>query len=172
MHRNAGFSIYELMVVIAIIAVLSAIAVPNMIGWRNRAKLGDGTRDLYSAFQLAKARAAKENADVTLSFAPSGARDREYALFIDDGSGTGDTDPADGIPDGAGNGIVDGTETVFLTDRIPIGVRIENTNFGSNAVTFSGSGLPNGFGTVDIVNSAGERRSLVLSLAGRVRIQY
>jgi len=172
MRRNAGFSIYELMVVIAIIAVLSAIAVPNMIAWRNRAKLGDGARDLYSAFQLAKVRAAKENADVTLSFAPTGAADREYALFIDDGAGTGDTDPADGVPDGAGNGIIDGTETVFFTDRIPAGVSIKSINFSDNAVTFSGNGLPNGAGTVEIVNSAGEERSLVLSLAGRVRVQY
>lgn len=172
MRRNAGFSIYELMVVIAIIAVLSAIVVPNMIGWRNRAKLGDGARDLYSAFQLAKARAAKENADVTLSFAPTGATGRDYTLFIDDGAGTADTSPNDGVPDGAGNGIVDGTETVFLTDRIPPGVSIASTTFGNDSVTFSGSGLPDGIGSVDIVNSSGEKRSLFLSLAGRVRVQY
>ncbi|BBO74078.1 hypothetical protein DSCW_14950 [Desulfosarcina widdelii] len=172
MRRNAGFSIYELMVVIAIIAVLSAIAVPNMIAWRNRAKLGDGARDLYSAFQLAKARAAKENADVTLSFAPTGVTDREYALFIDDGAGTTDDLDGDGVLDAAGNGIIDGTETVFRTDRIPAGVSIDSTTFGNNSVTFSGSGLPDGIGRVDIVNSAGEERSLVLSLAGRVRVEY
>ena len=172
MRRNSGFSLYEVIVVIAIIAVLAAIAVPNMIGWRNRAKLGDGTRNLYSAFQLAKARAAKENTDVTLSFAPSGTTGRDYALFVDDGAGTGDTNPPDGVLDGAGNGIIDGTETVFLRDQIPTGVSIASTTFSDDAVTFGGNGLPDGIGSVDIVNSAGETRSLFLSLAGRVRVQY
>ncbi|WP_319525028.1 GspH/FimT family pseudopilin [uncultured Desulfosarcina sp.] len=171
MRWNAGFSIYELMVVIAIIAVLAAIAVPNMIGWRNRAKLGDGVRDIYSAFQLAKARAAKENADITLTFAPTGATGREYALFVDDGAGSVDSD-GDGVLDGAGNGEIDGTETVFLRDRIPAGVKIDSTTFGDDSVTFNGSGLPDGIGSVDIVNSAGEKRSLSLSIAGRVKVAY
>lgn len=172
MRNHSGFSLYELMVVIAIISVLAAIAVPNMIGWRNRAKLGDGARDLYSAFQLAKARAAKENADVTLSFAPSGSTDREYALFVDDGAGTADDSDGDGVLDAAGNGTIDGAETVFLTDRIPTGVSIDSTTFTNDAVTFSGNGLPDGIGRVDIVNSAGEKRSLFLSIAGRVRVQF
>ena len=171
MRRDAGFTIYELLTVIGIIAVLAAIAVPNMIGWRNSAKLDNGARDLYSAFQMAKARAAKENTEVTLSFAPSGATGREYALFVDDGAGTTDDVDGDGVLDAANNGIIDGTETVYYRNRIPEGVSIDSTTFTDNAVTFGGNGLPNGVGSVNIVNST-ESRGLFLSMAGRVRIQY
>jgi prepilin-type N-terminal cleavage/methylation domain-containing protein len=172
MRGNSGFSIYELMVVIAIIAALSAIAVPNLISHRNRAKLGDGTRALYSSFQLAKSRAARGNNNVTLTFAPNGALGRNYSLFIDDGAGTPDTSPADGIPDGANDGIVNGAETVFMDEQLPVGVNIDATTFANNAVTFGGNGIPNGVGSVDISNTAGDTRSLFLSIAGRVRIQY
>jgi type IV fimbrial biogenesis protein FimT len=167
--RQSGFSLFELMVVIAILAVLAAIAVPNMISYRNRAKLGDGTRSLYSAFQAAKARAARNNANVTLSFAPAGVLDKNYALFIDDGAGTPITD---GVPDGANNGVVDGTETVFLSEQIPVGVTISASSFTNDAVTFRGNGLPNGTGSLTVANARGEQRQISLSSAGRVRIQY
>ena len=39
MKKAAGFSIFELLIVIAIIAVVSAIVTPNIISWRNSAKL-------------------------------------------------------------------------------------------------------------------------------------
>jgi prepilin-type N-terminal cleavage/methylation domain-containing protein len=32
-HKQAGFTMVELMIAIAIIAILSAIAVPNIISW-------------------------------------------------------------------------------------------------------------------------------------------
>ena len=41
MHNKYGFSIYELMVVIAIIAFISAIATPSIVGWRSKAKMKD-----------------------------------------------------------------------------------------------------------------------------------
>lgn len=172
MRGISGFSLYELMVVIAIIAVLAAIAIPNMIGWRENAKLGEGTRDIYAAFQLAKSSAAKSNTDVTLTFSPNGALGQNFALFIDDGQGTPDTSPADGVPDGAGDGVVNGTETVLKNGLLPPGVSINATTFTNHAVTFSGTGIPNGVGTAAVINSAGDTRSLVLSIAGRVRVQY
>lgn len=171
MHRNSGFSIYELMVVIAIIGILAAIFIPNMIGWRDRAKLGEGTRDLYAAFQLARSRAARENVDVTLSFAPAGALGQRYALFVDDGAGTADAD-LDGVPDGAGDGLINGTETVFMNGTLPPGVRVNATTFTNDAVAFGGNGLPNGVGSANLANTRGDTRSLFLSIAGRVRVQY
>jgi prepilin-type N-terminal cleavage/methylation domain-containing protein len=97
MRNNNGFSLYELMTVIAIIGILSAIAIPNMIAWRNNAKLGDGTRDVYSALVQARSRAAKENANVTVLFAPNGGFDGEILLFVDNGDGSVDADLASGM---------------------------------------------------------------------------
>lgn len=171
LHRNSGFSTYELMIVIAIIGILAAIFIPNMIGWKDRAKLGEGTRDLYAAFQMARSRAAKDNVAVTLSFAPGGALGSNYALFVDDGAGTADSD-LDGVPDGAGDGLTNGTETVFMRGQLPSGVRINATSFTNDAVAFGGNGLPNGAGNANLVNARGDVRNLSLSIAGMVQVQY
>ena len=170
MHKNAGFTIIELAVVIAIIGIVSAIAIPNMIGWRDRAKLGGGARDIYSALQMAKSRAARDNNRVTLSFAPHGTLGRDFAVFIDDGSGTGDSD-ADGLWDGADDGLLAATETLISAGQLSSGVAVSTTNFTNHAVTFRGNGLPNMVGTIEVSNSSGEICDVVLNMAGGVRIE-
>jgi len=60
-HNNAGFTLIELMIVIAIFAILSAIAVPNMIGWRERAKLSGAAENLRGDLQWAKIRAIRDH---------------------------------------------------------------------------------------------------------------
>jgi type IV fimbrial biogenesis protein FimT len=67
-RKNAGFTIFELMVVIAIIAVVSAIAVPNMISWRDRAKLKGAFENLRGDLQWAKIRAIRDHDDVSVLF--------------------------------------------------------------------------------------------------------
>jgi len=67
-RSNAGFTTGELMVVIAIIAILSAIAVPNMMGWRERAKLRGAFENLRGDLQWAKMRAIRDHDDVSVLF--------------------------------------------------------------------------------------------------------
>ena len=171
MKKQSGFTLIELAVIIAIIGILSAIAVPSMISYRERAKLGGGGRDIYSAFQLAKSRAARDNNRITVSFAPNGALGRDFAVFIDDGAGTGDSD-SDGIPDGADDGRLAATETAISIVRLSSGVNITASNFTDHAVSFGGNGLPNRIGTVEITNSSGEDIDVVLNMAGGVRIDH
>ncbi len=76
-RNNAGFSFYELMVVIAIIGVLSTIAVPNMIGWRERAKLQGAAGNLRGDLQWAKIRAIRANDLVMVVFDSSGYEIRD-----------------------------------------------------------------------------------------------
>lgn len=66
-RRQAGFTLTELLAVVAVIAVLTSLAMPsftNIIS-RNRAK-GAAT-DLYVALTKARSEAVKRNANVTLS---------------------------------------------------------------------------------------------------------
>ena len=46
MQKEAGFSLTELMTVIAILAILAAIAIPNFIGWRGGSQLSRASRDV------------------------------------------------------------------------------------------------------------------------------
>ena len=47
-YRSKGFTLIELMVVIAIIAMLAAIAIPNFISYRNKAYCSEAETDANS----------------------------------------------------------------------------------------------------------------------------
>ena len=76
--KNSGFSFIELMVIIAIIAVISAIAIPNMIGWRASAKIRGAVSNLKADLNIAKMMAVRENKNVVLQFSANG-----YEAFVD-----------------------------------------------------------------------------------------
>ncbi len=63
---EAGFSLVELMVVVAIIAVIGAIAVPNMSP--ANARLKQAARELYGNMQRARMEAIKSNQNVGIVF--------------------------------------------------------------------------------------------------------
>ena len=60
MKKNGGFSLFELLVVIAVIAVVSAIVTPNIISWRSNAKLRGAAGNLKGDLEMSKARAVRE----------------------------------------------------------------------------------------------------------------
>jgi len=58
----------ELMIVIGIISILSAIVVPNIIGWYQAQGLRSAVVELQSDLQLAKLTAVKQNRDCSVNF--------------------------------------------------------------------------------------------------------
>lgn len=68
MLKNDGFTLVEICVVIAIIGIISAIAIPSLLTWREDAKLRDAAFNLRSDLELAKYRAIRENTSVPLNF--------------------------------------------------------------------------------------------------------
>lgn len=70
---NKGFSFVELVIVIAIIAIVVAIAVPNFMAYRDNADLREAVQDVVSDIQLSKERAVSESVQYTITFNDPGA---------------------------------------------------------------------------------------------------
>ena len=69
-HSQSGFSLVELVVVVGMVAILSAIAVPLVTANVPRFELKGAARAMISDFQKAKLEAVKRNCDVELRIYP------------------------------------------------------------------------------------------------------
>ena len=81
-NRESGFTAMELMVVIAIIGIMAAIAIPGFSTWLPNYRLKTAARDLYSNMQKTKVGAIKSNSDWAIVFDPANKR---YRICSDDG---------------------------------------------------------------------------------------
>jgi type IV fimbrial biogenesis protein FimT len=154
MHKNSGFSIIELMTTIAIIALLAAFAIPNMISWRSGTKLQGAVENLRGDLQLAKLKAVQENGFVAVVFSGNG-----YQVFIDNG---------------ANAGVLDAGERLLRDRQLAAGVSIDlgGTDFnGNDYARFNNRGLPDDTGNVVVDSSSGEQRLVGLNRLGRISIQ-
>ena len=85
MRKNSGFTLMELMVGLAIIGVMTAIAVPNYLEWLPDNRLKDVARGIYGDMQLAKLNAIKEHKDWAIVFDPT---NKKYYVCSDKGTAT------------------------------------------------------------------------------------
>jgi prepilin-type N-terminal cleavage/methylation domain-containing protein len=84
---QGGFTLIELMVVVALVAILAILAVPNYLQWTAKAALKDGTQELANTMNLARMAAMNRNQTVTVTFSGGGTA-RVQATVIDGSGGT------------------------------------------------------------------------------------
>jgi prepilin-type N-terminal cleavage/methylation domain-containing protein len=81
MRKNSGFTLMELMVVIALIGVLASLAVPEYINWLPRYRAKKAAMELSGQLHKVKLKAVKENRPHGVYFDPNS--DRYYILSSD-----------------------------------------------------------------------------------------
>jgi prepilin-type N-terminal cleavage/methylation domain-containing protein len=79
---SSGFSFMELMVVIAMIGILSAVALPGILRALPEQRVKNAARNLYADMQRARLLAVKENRNVAVKFDSDAAGGFYY--FVDD----------------------------------------------------------------------------------------
>ena len=152
MQKNSGFTLYELLAVIGIVGVLSMIAIPNIISWLPKYRLGSAARMLLSAMQYARLAAVKENVDVFVKFDPP---NDIYMLF----------------PDYNSDEIQDSDEPTLKQGNMPGGVSITGTNFDGNSFKFDSRGLASVTGgTISLKNNLNTLTRIRINRTGNSRI--
>jgi type IV fimbrial biogenesis protein FimT len=168
MRSEKGFTLVELIITIALIAVVSAIAVPNVLVWRQNAELKGAARDVLSNFQLAKITAIERNTYCTITFsqAPAG-----YTLFVD----ANENLTYDGGEEVVKNVLLSeyGTTSFDTSQGGGDGLTFSNP---TNGVAFASDGLPKsssgfGSGSVFLKNDQNKTTSVILSSAGNIRLE-
>jgi prepilin-type N-terminal cleavage/methylation domain-containing protein len=61
MRNIKGLTIFEVLVVLGILAIVSAFVAPNFVSWRSDVKLRGAANNLKADLEMAKARAIREN---------------------------------------------------------------------------------------------------------------
>jgi type IV fimbrial biogenesis protein FimT len=169
--RVAGYTLLELLVALAIIAILGTMMGPNMLSVVDRNRKAAALSDTFGMLSMARSEAVNQQATVALcpttDQATCNGSDWEdgWLLFVDDGSGTGGT---------ANDGNINGTEALLRVGQPASGViTIRSRNFSdAGAISFDLDGMAEERGTIVICDDNGhtEASAVVLNFSGQPRL--
>lgn len=140
--NSAGFTILELMVAIAVLAILAGVGVPSFREFLRNSRMTAAANDIITDFSLARSESVKRRVAVTLCKSQNGtscdttATDpfRSWIVFVDD------ADPAV-VAATDGNGVVDANETVLRRRTIADTINVY-TNANARLAIFQPTGFP------------------------------
>jgi type IV fimbrial biogenesis protein FimT len=167
MHRDGGFTLVELMIAVALVAILLATAVPALDDFTNNARQTGTINDFISSIHIARNTAITTNSRVTMCASASGANcelttwDSGWIVFGDLNS----------------NGSLDAGETIVSASAAVEGLNIRSGEFpaalmyrpNGRAMTAALTGNSGEFAVCDF-RGAEHAKVILVELSGRPRM--
>lgn len=167
MTHARGFSLLELTIVLAIVAVLTAVALPDLRQMIRAQQLKAAANDLFGAISLARTQAIARGRRVQLAPGDAEGRDwsRGWVVFIDD---DGDRRPGDG------------EEVILRRGPLAAGIAVDaafTSQQGASYLAYNSMGrscsdtssLTARWGTLSLVQGRQIRR-IKINMLGRARL--
>jgi prepilin-type N-terminal cleavage/methylation domain-containing protein len=157
MRKNSGFTTYELMVTIAIMAVIAAITMPPYLNWYRSSRLRSATSSVTVDLEMAKTEAIRENDSVVIEFFP-----RSYKVFVDSNDDW----------DSSG-------ENILLNRYLPPSVHIDTASLtlsptpNNDKIRFNSRGLPEDIfapQTIKITQASNDKQ-ITINRLGNINVQ-
>jgi prepilin-type N-terminal cleavage/methylation domain-containing protein len=171
-----GFSLTEVLVVILVLAVLTALAIPAFSSWVSDYRLKAATREVYSKFQLAKQTAVNRNSDCTVCFNQNlGTQACDYLVFVDSDNDL-EYDSGEQVLTCRRWASYNGVQ-YDLSQGGGDGLSFMENDDAHPAIAFKPNGLPVnnlgglGMGTVFLKNANDRKTKVIVSSAGHIRIE-
>lgn len=172
--NQKGLTLVEVIIVIAIIGILSAVAIPNFLSWLPNMRLREATRELHSLIQQVRTEAIRSNQARAIVFQ---AANNRYSICSSSGADTdwstlGDntnvqtydfTQYGNGIRYGSGNIVGNNSVT---EEAIPA----DNVSYNNNILVFNPGGTGSG-GYVYLQNKNNTVFAVGTQTSGRVLLR-
>jgi prepilin-type N-terminal cleavage/methylation domain-containing protein len=155
MRKNSGFTIYELMVTIAIMAAIAAITMPPYLKWYRTSRLRSAVSSFTVDLEMAKTEAIRKNGLVVIEFYSG-----RYKIFVDSNKDW----------DSSG-------ENILLNRVLPPSVSIDTATLSlptvNDKVRFNSRGIPADIVTPETIGiiQAGNNRQITINRLGNINVQ-
>ena len=144
-----GFSIGELMTVVSLIGIVTAVGIPSFLSFQPSMRLNGAAREVLSRLNWARANAVQNNNTSVVTF----LNDHSFQIFND----------------ANGNGLADANETTTIDLQTNYSDVTFAVTGSSSTPTFNGRGTASSDTTVTISNPSGSK-TVEVSPTGNVKI--